>query len=125
MKELFIVFFNNGIIYNYNKHFNANREFHGVCLSMWDKQRKQEPSFGTFSNRAEMDEDADRKLRQAQQQQNINPFQDVMNKETYTALVRLIVWIFGRYLCTRGRKEIAKVDWCEMFFGKYQTGPDK
>ena len=125
MKELFIVFGRQGIKYDYKKDFNSNGEFHGVVLSIWVNQKKEEPSFGTYANRAEMDEEADKKLRECASKGIINPFQIVTAKDAYLGLARLLVWIFGRYLCTRGRKEIAKVNWPEMEFSKYETGPDK
>jgi len=72
-----------------------------------------------------MDEAADKKLREAFKNSVINPFQNVVNKDMNLGLVRMIVWIFGRYVCTRRRKEIAKVDWREIYFNTYESGPDK
>lgn len=46
-------------------------------------------------------------------------------KDTYMCIARMIVWCFGRYLCSRGRNKIAKVDRNEIFFDAYKAGPDK
>lgn len=50
----------NGIKYDYKKDGNANCEFHGVVISVWANQKEEEPSFRTFANRAEMDDDGDK-----------------------------------------------------------------
>ena len=39
-------------------------------------------------------------------------------------LVRMIVWILGRYMCTRGGKDIVKILWCEIKFEHFKSGPD-
>lgn len=72
-----------------------------------------------------MNEEADQKLREALNKNNINPCLDVINKDTYMRLVSLIVQIFGRCLCTMGRKEITNVNWDEIKIKLYCTGPDK
>ena len=62
MKNLFIVFHKKRINYDYKKDVNANGEFHGVCLSVWKQGKDEDPKFGTLQNRAEMDEEADKKI---------------------------------------------------------------
>ena len=38
--------------YNFKNDFNSDGEFHGVVLGVWQEQKKLEPTFGTFVNRA-------------------------------------------------------------------------
>ena len=40
MKVLFVVFSKHRVVYNYIKGFNANVEFNGIVLGVWNKQRK-------------------------------------------------------------------------------------
>ena len=108
MRQLFIVFHNKRILYDYKKDVNANGEFHGVCLSMWKHGKTEDSKFGTFENRAEMDEEVDRNIRDAQEEGIIDPFQEVKNSANYTALLRRIIWILERDVCICGHKEIAK-----------------
>ena len=65
MKELFVVFSKNGVNHNNKSDFNANGEFHGVCFSMWDKANIDEEKFWSYKNVAEIDVDADRKIRES------------------------------------------------------------
>jgi len=60
VKELFIVFDRQKIQDDYKTNFNSNSESHGVVLNMWANQKKEEPSFGTFANWDEMDEEAEK-----------------------------------------------------------------
>lgn len=92
---------------------------------MWDKKIKQDPSFGTFSNHTEMDEEVDKKFCEAHDNKVIDLFQNIGSKDNYTGLVCMIVWGFGRYLYTRGEIEIVKVNWEEVYFDSYKTGPEK
>ena len=124
MKVLFALFHKHGVNYYYEKDFNANGDFHGVVLSNWDKAKATEPTFGTFANRAKFDEEADVKLRLSHQKKLFDPFQYVENETIYKELVRVMVFIMGRYFLYRGRVEIAQITWKEVNFGIYSSGPD-
>ena len=45
--------------------------------------------------------------------------------DNYENLVRIIVYICGRYFALRGRKEISLLKWADFSFEKYEHGPDK
>ena len=64
-KALFAVFTNHELEFNLKNDFNATGEFHGVVLGIQNEQKKLEPTFGTYANRAQFDEDTDTKVRLA------------------------------------------------------------
>ena len=62
---MFAVFTKQELEFNFKNDFNATGEFHGVVLGIWNEQKKLEPTFGTYANRAQFDEDTDTKVRLA------------------------------------------------------------
>ena len=48
----------------------------------------------------------------------MNPF------DNYEDLVRIIVYICGRYFALRGSKEISGLKWIDFTFETYEHGPD-
>lgn len=90
MKVLFWSFNKNGFQYNFRRDYNEDGEFHGVTLGMWDVARTTVSKFGTYD--AEV----------------INPFKMVQDKDIYMDLVRMVMWVLGRYFLTCGGNEIAK-----------------
>ena len=125
MKNLFVVLNRHQIDYYYKIDFNATGDFHGAVLAMWDIAKVEDEKFGTHQNRAEVDINADKKVRESLAKNTINPFEKCTTNAIYLMLIRSIVFIFGRYLCTRARKELAFILWSQISFGVYQSGPDK
>ena len=124
MRVLFRTFTQHGMQYDFRRDFNDNGEFHGAVMAKWSEQKKVEPKFATHQFRAKVDFEADNKIREAQRSHIISPFQDLKDKESYMWLVRMIVWILGCYMCTRGGKDIAKILWSEIKFDHFKSGPD-
>ena len=62
MKQLFIVFKDRGINYNYKKDFNCDSELHGVLIKIWEKSEQLDPKFGTHQHHADCDNGRDIKV---------------------------------------------------------------
>ena len=111
MKVLFAVFTKQELEFNFRNDFNATGEYHGVIPGVWNEQKKLEPSFGTLANRTQFDKDANTKVCLAHKNNLFDPFVPVKNAKDYTDIVRLMVFIMGRYFLYRDRSEIAQITW--------------
>ena len=52
-------------------------------MATWDLQKRVEPKFATYQFRAQVDFEADNKIREAQRSHLISLFQDVKDKDSY------------------------------------------
>ena len=89
-----------------------------------ERSKELNPKFGTYQNRMAMDFDADRKIRECLVLNIIGIFKEVNDKDTYMWLVRMIVWILGRYFCMQGGEEICKVLCSKIEFDEGTSGLD-
>ena len=83
--------------YSYLDDFNEDGSFHAVVCGVWDVAKREEATFGTLANRAQFDDDADRKIRAAQASKIIDAFKPIETKEDCHRLVSIMVYIMGRY----------------------------
>ena len=83
------------MLYDYERDFNNNGEFHGAIMVKWNVQNKIDPKFATDQFRAKVDFEADKKICKTQRCSIISPFPIVNNKDAYIWLVCVIVWILG------------------------------
>jgi hypothetical protein len=99
MQQLFLVFRQKGMKFDFKKDFNGKGEFHGQMKTKWAKIRLTDPTFGTQSRKAKFDIEVDRKFRQSIKDGIIKPYEDPIHA-TMT-----VQFTLGRYLAFRGSKE--------------------
>jgi hypothetical protein len=64
MKLLSYIFWQKGILYQFDKDFNVRGKFHGVAIDYWHKIHKDDPTFGMGVNVAEFVQDYDKHTHQ-------------------------------------------------------------
>jgi hypothetical protein len=119
IKQLFTIFRKEGVEYDYLSDFNKDGEFHAVTKAMWIKAGEEDQNFGSAQHKAAIDEEADTKIRTAIEKGHLRPFTDLVH------LQMLLTFLFGRYFLLRGGKEIHRLEWKAISFGRYTSGPDK
>ena len=112
IKQLFYVFRDKNITYDWEADFNSRGEFHGLMITMWEKTRKEDATFGGRPKEAQHFDDADNKVRDAIKRGTIN-------LEDPHHLQLVILFIFGRYCGLRGSKEHVSMVWGDIHFGRY------
>jgi hypothetical protein len=113
MKTLFMILRDKGIRYRFEKDFNGKGEFHGVVIQqVWEKARKNDPTFGCKPNEAQFMENADRKVVEAMMSGKIS-------MENPTDLRNLAMFVAGRFWALRGVTEPHSMLLEDIFFGQY------
>ena len=118
LKLLFAQFRVHGIMYDYKTDFNSTGEFHSELMDELKAGSKTIEDYGTNKKKAKFDDDGDNKIRNAIMEKKLNPL------ENYYDMVKIMVFICGRYFLLRGGKEIASLRWEQFKFGTYEKGPD-
>jgi hypothetical protein len=98
MQLLSYIWKKKGILYNYKIDFNNKGEFHGVCINLWNEERKLDGSFGTNKNKARVDMSYVRKIVEALQN-------GTLDTDNPHHLQLLVSFILGYYCSLRGLQE--------------------
>jgi len=95
MKNPFVVFRTHHLEYEYKTDFNQSGKFHGAVLVVWDIAKEEDEEFVTHQNRAEIDINTDKKVREAREEKIIDPFQKCRTNEIFAMLIHTIVFSSG------------------------------
>ena len=114
MKKLFYVLKEKGVKYWFKTDFNANGEFHGLTISVWEEARAKDPLFGSKPNEAQFMEDSDKRVLEAVHQGEF----DLDNPKD---LLEIVMYLVGRFCALRGSKEQHQLLATQVFLGRYST----
>ena len=114
MKLLFYVLNSKGIKFDFVKDFNKKGEFHGLVITVWEKARSIDSSFGTKPNEAQFMEDSDKRVMEALRE-------GVFDLDKAQDLLEVVMYIIGRYCALRGNKEQHELKTEHVFLGRYSN----
>ena len=110
-KSLFFVFRRKGIQDDWEKDFNDRKELHGLVMTIWEKSRKQDPTFGCRPNQAPFMEDSDKRVPECLH----SGATDINNPKH---LLRLVMHVMGRCCGLRSGREHHQLVWGNVHFGR-------
>jgi hypothetical protein len=116
MKEIFVHFREHKIYFSHLSDLNGEGEYHAVLIKSWKQQMEKDDKFGTGIGTAQINYDADQKNRSAFADSKFNPFSTSDGKSAYLDRFRYLIFVLGRYVMLRGRKEVASLKWKQVKF---------
>jgi hypothetical protein len=105
-----------GLLYNYKLDFNDQGQFHGLVISIWEEQRKIDPTFGTARNRAHAPPDLLQRVCDAIKIGKLKPMTDAHH------LQWLVEFGNGVFCGLRGQKEHVELPMDHVIRGTREGG---